>query len=104
MTITRIIQIFDRFSTTPCSILFVFLLFPGTSLAERTSIAIGVLAHMEESMNMWAPTAAYLTSAIPEYSFGIVPLDNSTIGPAVERGGVDFIIINPATNSIHYAA
>jgi diguanylate cyclase (GGDEF)-like protein len=48
-------------------------------------------------MNMWAPTAAYMTQAIPEFSFTIVPLDNSTIGPAVERGEVDFVITNPGS-------
>lgn len=78
------------------TLLAVFL-FPATALGARTTIEIGVLAHMEESMNMWAPTAAYLTKAIPKYSFVIVPLNNSTIGPAVERGEVDFVITNPGS-------
>lgn len=97
MTINRAFQISAPSVLTLRAALLVLLLFPGTSLAERTPIKIGVLAHVEESMNMWAPTAAYLTNAIPEYSFGIVPLDNNTIGPTVERGGVDFVITNPGS-------
>lgn len=97
MAITRISPISARPVTTLLAALLAILLFPATSLGARTSIEIGVLAHMEESVNMWAPTAAYLTKAIPEYSFVIVPLDNSTIGPAVERGDVDFVITNPGS-------
>ena len=71
------------------------LLFPATSFGARTTIQIGVLSHMEASMEMWSPTAAYLSKAIPEYSFVIVPLDNVTSGPLVERGEVDFVVTNP---------
>jgi two-component system sensor histidine kinase TtrS len=44
---------------------------------------------------MWAPTAAYLNKVIPDYSFVMVPLNNKTISPIVERGEVDFVITNP---------
>lgn len=65
------------------------------SLADTKPVRIGVQAHRAESLQLWSPTADYLTNAVPGYRFTMVPLDNRTFGPAVERGEVDFVIANP---------
>ncbi len=59
-------------------------------------IKIGVLAYRgeEQALRMWAPTAAYLSRAVPGYTFSIVPLDFHQIEPAVSQGTIDFIIAN----------
>ena len=95
MTTTGISQISARPVIVLFAALLANLLFPATSLGARTTIHIGVMAHMEESMNMWTPTAAYLNKVIPGYSFVMLPMDNKTSGPIVERGDVDFVITNP---------
>ncbi len=59
-------------------------------------VRIGVLAHMGESaaLQSWEPTAAYLSQAIPQYRFQVVPLSFDEIYPAVEKAGVDFVVAN----------
>ncbi|MBI3545491.1 MAG: diguanylate cyclase [Gammaproteobacteria bacterium] len=69
----------------------------SSSFAADTPVKIGVLAHREESLKLWSPTAEYLTHAIPGYKFVIEPYDNASIGPAVERGEVDFVLTNPGS-------
>lgn len=64
-------------------------------VADTKRVRIGVHAHRTESLQLWSPTAEYLSNSIPGYRFTIVPLDNHTLGPAVERGEVDFVITNP---------
>lgn len=64
-------------------------------VADTKPVRIGVQAHRAESLQLWSPTAEYLSSAIPGYRFTMVPLDNHTFGPAVERGEVDFVLTNP---------
>jgi len=64
-------------------------------LADTKPVRIGVQAHRTESLQLWSPTAEYLSSAVPGYRFVMVPLDNRTFGPAVERGEVDFVLTNP---------
>lgn len=80
----------------PGILLAVFLLTTvAEGLADTKSVRIGVHAHRQESIQLWSPTAEYLSSAIPGYRFTIVPLDNHTFGSAVERGEVDFVLTNP---------
>ena len=64
--------------------------------SSDTPIKIGVLAKRgtEQCMEMWGPTAEYLTCEISEYSFEIVPVDFDDILANVERGEVDFIFAN----------
>jgi diguanylate cyclase (GGDEF)-like protein len=74
------------------------LLAPAAAVAIHDKVArIGLLAHREESLKLWSPTADYLTQQIPDYRFEIVPLDNHTIGPAIARGEVDFVLTNPGS-------
>jgi two-component system sensor histidine kinase TtrS len=69
---------------------------PVAALAALPPVKIGVLSHRgaEAALSMWRPTADYLTSTIPPYSFTVVPLGFQEIGPAVERGEVDFVLVN----------
>lgn len=64
-------------------------------LADTKLVRIGVQAHRQESLQLWSPTAEYLSRVVPGYRFTIVPLDNHTFGPAVERGEVEFVLTNP---------
>lgn len=70
--------------------------FPAWGQHRQDPVKIGVLAKRgtEKCLEQWSPTAAYLTSEIPGFSFTIVPLDYDEIYPAVERGEVDFILAN----------
>jgi PAS domain S-box-containing protein len=58
---------------------------------------IGVLSHRGAAATerMWAPTAEYLTNALPPHRFRIEPLDFEEVEPAVASGRVDFILVNP---------
>ncbi len=70
---------------------------PSISRCDESEIKIGVLAYSgkEAATKMWSETANYLTEKIPRSHFTIVPLDFNEIGPAVNRGAVDFVITNP---------
>lgn len=60
---------------------------------------IGVLAFrgVDLAYTMWSPTAKYLSEAIPETSFSIVPLTLDNIRQAVKSHDVDFILTNSAS-------
>ena len=65
---------------------------------QSTEVRIGVLALRGDvrALEQWVPTANYLSEQIPEHHFRIVPLDFEAIGPAVERGEVNFVLANSA--------
>jgi PAS domain S-box-containing protein len=81
------------------SVLFFLLLLQlfGLAQAEDEVIRIGVLSHRgnEATYAMWAPTATYLSRAVPKFQFQIVPLDFDEVDPAIKFGQVDFILVNP---------
>jgi len=60
-------------------------------------IRIGVLSHRGDAatQHIWKPTADYLTAALPDYRFRVVPLEFSAVDSAVEAGTVDFVLVNP---------
>ncbi len=66
---------------------------------QTSDIQIGVLAHRgnDFALNMWTPTAHYLSQVIPNHTFHIVPLTNDTIQAAINQHHTDFIITNPAS-------
>ena len=79
---------------------FGLLLLLSTNLvagAADKQVRIGVLSHRGDAATLqtWSPSADYLTDAIPDYHFEIVPLDFDEVDPAVERGEVDFVLVNP---------
>jgi len=69
----------------------------GPALGLIGPVKIGVLSHRGDKITVetWSPTAKYLSSAISDYRFEIVPLDFDDVNPAVERGEVDFVLVNP---------
>jgi two-component system sensor histidine kinase TtrS len=71
---------------------------PGASQAEPREIRIGVLSHRGEAATerAWAPTAEYLSAALPGQRFRIEPLDFAAIDAAVAANRIDFVLVNPA--------
>ncbi|MFZ0789751.1 MAG: PhnD/SsuA/transferrin family substrate-binding protein [Chromatiaceae bacterium] len=67
---------------------------PGPTVGE---IRIGVLSHRGDAIaeRAWTPTADYLSAALPEHRFRIVPLDFSQVEPAVRDAQIDFVLVNP---------
>lgn len=65
--------------------------------AAQELIKIGVLSHRgdEATLFRWTPTAEYLSYKLPDYRFGIVPLNFAEVTPAVASAQVDFILVNP---------
>ncbi len=63
---------------------------------QNDMVRIGVLAYRgkDQAMQMWSPTAQYLTRRIPGHTFTIVPLDFREMGPAVGSGDIDFVVTN----------
>ena len=47
-------------------------------------------------MQIWTPTAEYLSSAITTHSFEIIPLNYTQVEQAVRNRTIDFIITNSA--------
>ena len=81
-------------------LLFLFVLFlflPGFAFAA--SYAIGVPEDSPEADGIidWAPLAQYLTLAIPDAEFTILPLKRNVMGKAIAQGEVDFIAADPIT-------
>jgi two-component system sensor histidine kinase/response regulator len=78
-----------------------FLLSPAFVLGvlqDSRLVRIGVLAKRgaERCLEEWEPTAEYLTAEIPGFKFVIRPLGHDEIDAAVERGELDFILVNPS--------
>ncbi len=70
---------------------------------------IGVLAKNgpSKAMKKWGDTAKYLSGKIPGEDFLIVPLDFEEVFPAIEKGEVDFFLINSSmfvTAKVRYGA
>ncbi len=74
-----------------------FLAADGYSDVPRV-VRIGLLAKRgsEIDVQLWTPTAEYLTARLPGHHFQIVPLDFTEIDDAVRKAGIDFVLANPA--------
>ena len=67
-------------------------------------IKIGLRAHQgaELAIKRWQPTADYLSKAIPDHTFVLVPFEiNSLLNQAVSRSEFDFVFTNPASYVEH---
>ncbi len=66
--------------------------------AHRDPLVIGVLASegKDKCMEMWKPTADYLSERITSCAFSITPLGYDEIEAAVRDRNVDFVVCNPA--------
>jgi putative nucleotidyltransferase with HDIG domain len=80
-----------------CLLLF-FLFQPQLLSADSQTISIGVLLNNEEELvvKKWSATADYLSTALPDYHFTIVPLGYKEIEKAVQLGRIDFVLANSA--------
>ncbi|MCK4709935.1 MAG: PhnD/SsuA/transferrin family substrate-binding protein [Gammaproteobacteria bacterium] len=79
-------------------ILFIFLLF-YSGFSAAAEIRIGVRAHsgLGKAVLQWQKTADYLSAAIPEHKFKIVPIVNiNDLMAAVGREEFEFILANPS--------
>lgn len=77
--------------------LILMLLMP-LSYCYADNIRIGLLANkgIENAKVRWGMTVNYLQKKIPIHSFSIVPLTFEQVEPAVNAGGIEFLITNPA--------
>lgn len=67
-------------------------------------IKIGLRANRgaELAIKRWQPTADYLSEAIPDHTFILVPFEiNSLLNQAVSRSEFDFVFTNPASYVEH---
>ncbi len=72
---------------------------PHSAFPRQTEeIKIGVLAKRgtEIALQKWSPTADYLSTALSDYHFTIVPLNFTEIHTAVQEGRIDFVLANSA--------
>ena len=88
-------------------LLVCFLFFSEFSFAGNT-YKIGVLAKNGpvKALKMWKSTGKYLSGKLGE-NFEIVPLDFDAVFPAIEKGQVDFFLVNSSmfiTAKVKYGA
>jgi len=84
-------------------------LFLSSGLAAAETYKIGVLAKRGpvKALEKWKATGEYLTAKIPDKTFEIVPLDFDAVNPAIEKGEVDFFLVNSSmfvTAQVKYGA
>ena len=80
-------------------VLCIFIYFyPTSSFAGTDLIKIGVLAKRgtDHCLKKWSSTTEYLSNAIQDYTFKIIPIDFNQINQKVKNGDVDFILTNSA--------
>ena len=86
-----------------------FLIFGGAGVSFGQNYKIGVLAKNGpvKALGMWKTTGDYLSQAVPEHTFEIVPLGFDDVNPAIEAGKVDFFLVNSSmfvTAKVKYGA
>lgn len=74
-----------------------------------STIRIGVLAKRGpvKALKQWKATGDYLTTAINDKSFEIVPLSFDSVNQAIKKGDVDFFLVNSSmfvTAKVKYGA
>ncbi len=79
-----------------CTMLLMQLVAAAQVQAADKIVKIGVLAVRGDGqcLQKWSPTADYLTSLIPGFTFVIVPLPHDRIISSVQKEEVDFILAN----------
>ena len=78
------------------SVIFMMGIFLSAGLAAAETYKIGVLAKRGpvKALKQWKATGDYLTEKITGKTFEIVPLDFEAVNPAIEKGEVDFFLVN----------
>ena len=90
-------------------VVIVFMLvFVAQSDASET-VKIGVLAKdgAAKCLSKWNATADYLNTKITNKKFEIIPLDFEQVNPTIEKGEVQFFLVNSSmfvTTSVKYGA
>ncbi|MDY6991197.1 MAG: PhnD/SsuA/transferrin family substrate-binding protein [Pseudomonadota bacterium] len=79
---------------------FILILLTSLVYAQNKSVKIGVLAFRTKALTLeqWQPTADYLSKAIPEHVFEVLPMFFDEVEQAVQQQRIDFLL----TNSAHY--
>ena len=75
-----------------------------SNVVSGEAIKIGLRANQgaELAIKRWQPTADYLSEAIPDHTFILVPFEiNSLLNQAVSRSEFDFVFTNPASYVEH---
>jgi phosphate/phosphite/phosphonate ABC transporter binding protein len=98
----------NKMKKTLLSICLMIFAFNGACLASD-HFKIGVLAKRGpvKAMQKWKATGEYLSAKISGKTFEIVPLDFDEVNPAVEKGEVDFFLVNSSmfvTAKVNYGA
>jgi ABC-type amino acid transport substrate-binding protein len=70
--------------------LFLFLAGTGVSFGENYKIGVLAKNGPVKALGMWKTTGEYLSKAVPEHTFEVVPLGFDDVNPAIEAGKVDF--------------
>ncbi|MBN2126523.1 MAG: phosphate/phosphite/phosphonate ABC transporter substrate-binding protein [Deltaproteobacteria bacterium] len=88
---------------------FLLVVFLSANCLAAETYKIGVLAKRGpvKALEMWKATADYLTSAIEGKAFEVVPLDFDEVNAAIEKGKVDFFLVNSSmfvTAKVNYGA
>lgn len=88
--------------------MIISIMFFTTTVFAQNTYKIGVLAKNGpvKALKMWKSTGEYLT-ANADGTFEIVPLDFDAVFPAIEKGEVDFFLVNSSmfiTAKVKYGA
>lgn len=68
------------------------------ALSDEIRIAVRAHKGSEEALRKWQATAEYLSRAIPEHHFVVVPFENnSALNQAISSGNYAFSLTNPAS-------
>ncbi|MCP4020702.1 MAG: phosphate/phosphite/phosphonate ABC transporter substrate-binding protein [Desulfobacteraceae bacterium] len=80
--------------TAACIFVILVVCLSGTCFAQN-NYKIGVLAKNGpvKALKMWKSTGEYLSSQV-DGNFEVVPLDFDAVFPAIEKGEIDFFLIN----------
>ena len=78
--------------------LFFFLCLSSTSTADEFKIAVRTINGIEAGVKQWQATADYLTKAIPEHSFKLIPIVKlHDVLATAAVGDADFVLTNPSS-------
>ena len=68
------------------------------ALSDEINIAVRANKGSEDALRRWQATAEYLSRAIPQHHFTIVPFENnSALNQAISNGNYAFSLTNPAS-------
>ena len=84
-------------------------LIAAPSMAAAKTVKIGVLAKNGpvKALKMWKATGEYLNGELSGYTFEMVPMGFDAVNPAIEKGDVDFFLVNSSmfvTAKVRYGA